>query len=650
MRRHAHGCRGLIAVQLRFAIFKRPRNNPAPPRVDSFTCFNVRNTNSGWLVATGSTGRKSQVIFGRPGPATWPGIILCVPDGNPQIGFLIAANGETIATHDDMAAARAIAVVVERGPPDTPIKFLHPINPGWQLGLSEAEGRADGAIVFEYRSPHRDFEFILEKIEEEALPHPARRVAREIAAHISVPARHEPLLSAIGHGVLRPDLAGPVLSSLPIDELETVAVKLMQDEPLRSRLRACLQEDRWISDRLGLLVAWRTNRDKNSFASRSITFAEADDIPGSKKSISYRPTLGLALNALARRNTQPRRMACVVASARNEGPYLLDWIAHHLAVGFNHLFIYTNDNTDGSDALLEILARAGVITWLDNKIGPQSRPQFRAYAHALSILPQTLDYRWTLVADLDEYFAYDAERFRSVSDYLAWQEVRRAEAIALPWLIYVAGRGDIWRDAPCTERFINRDPQVNNHVKSMFRSNLHWSSTCHNPIPMLDLPINYRAQNRAPHIAKQPENNKALAQNPQATHAWIAHYIFKSAPEALMKLHRGRGDAARAGKPADMAGVMKPFVSLSNKPNVIADVRTLKSAQGMAEELSRLRQIPGVWECEKHIKEQYSSQMSAACARFVREGPIAGEARECAEFRSMLLGHNRNALFSVAAV
>jgi hypothetical protein len=44
-----------------------------------------------------------------------------------------------------------------------------------------------------------------------------------------------------------------------------------------------------------------------------------------------------------------------VTCMRNEGPYCVEWIAHHRAAGFTKFLIYTHDCTDGTDALLDLL-------------------------------------------------------------------------------------------------------------------------------------------------------------------------------------------------------------------------------------------------------------------------------------------------------
>ena len=49
---------------------------------------------------------------------------------------------------------------------------------------------------------------------------------------------------------------------------------------------------------------------------------------------------------------------------RNEEPYILDWIAHHLGAGFDHMLVLTHDCDDGSAALLDALSADPRVTHL----------------------------------------------------------------------------------------------------------------------------------------------------------------------------------------------------------------------------------------------------------------------------------------------
>ncbi|GMA79670.1 hypothetical protein GCM10025880_60870 [Methylorubrum aminovorans] len=46
----------------------------------------------------------------------------------------------------------------------------------------------------------------------------------------------------------------------------------------------------------------------------------------------------------------------LVAIARNEGTYLVEWLAHHLAIGFDRIVVYDNESQDDTRALFKALS------------------------------------------------------------------------------------------------------------------------------------------------------------------------------------------------------------------------------------------------------------------------------------------------------
>ncbi len=79
-----------------------------------------------------------------------------------------------------------------------------------------------------------------------------------------------------------------------------------------------------------------------------------------------RDTAGVALLSALRENVTSRHKLAALTSARDEGVYLLEWIAFHRTIGVEKIFIYTNNLTDGSDVLLQRLHDAGIVHWVDN--------------------------------------------------------------------------------------------------------------------------------------------------------------------------------------------------------------------------------------------------------------------------------------------
>ena len=50
----------------------------------------------------------------------------------------------------------------------------------------------------------------------------------------------------------------------------------------------------------------------------------------------------------------------IVGCMKNEAPYIVEWVAYHRAMGVDNFLIYTNDCTDGTDELLDVLAEKGI--------------------------------------------------------------------------------------------------------------------------------------------------------------------------------------------------------------------------------------------------------------------------------------------------
>ena len=97
---------------------------------------------------------------------------------------------------------------------------------------------------------------------------------------------------------------------------------------------------------------------------------------------------------------QPPRFVSVTPM-KNEGPFVLEWVAHNQAVGIDQMVVMTNDCTDGTDALLKRLDERGVLTHVDNNSRRATSPQKRAYKRFLQMEVARPD-DWVIVIDADE--------------------------------------------------------------------------------------------------------------------------------------------------------------------------------------------------------------------------------------------------------
>jgi hypothetical protein len=145
---------------------------------------------------------------------------------------------------------------------------------------------------------------------------------------------------------------------------------------------------------------------------------------------------------------------------RNEGAFLLEWLAHHRAVGVDHFVVFSNDCDDGTDDMLDKLAELGWLTHVRND-GPYDSAgiQFTALNLAAKLdVVRAAD--WILAIDVDEFVNIHTGdgTFAALHDALP-----EASAITLTWRLF-GNNGQVrYSDQPVTETFDKAAPDI-----------LHW--------------------------------------------------------------------------------------------------------------------------------------------------------------------------------
>jgi Glycosyl transferase family 2 len=165
----------------------------------------------------------------------------------------------------------------------------------------------------------------------------------------------------------------------------------------------------------------------------------------------------------------PTKKAAVVAVMRNEGGTITEWIAHYRAIGFDTIFIYTNDNTDGSDRILESLHKSGEIVLRNNVVPDGSSVQYKAYRHAVGYCPLVRDHEWVAIVDADEFlFPTLNGDICSASIYLDHiRSAYGASSISLNWKWFSGDKKLDPTEGMLLERF--RQSNWNRHWKTISR-------------------------------------------------------------------------------------------------------------------------------------------------------------------------------------
>ena len=545
--------------------------------------------------------------FTRPIPlGTHPEVTLLVP-ARPGIAVLVPSDATTplhVGAH--LRGGPVLPVRLRWAAGRTAVTLHHPYTGACLSAPAASPGDDRGTVTSHPTAPsvHDVFQVVPATPPPPALAAAAALLDRLAAVPLTGPA----ILALLEQGIHPGGAAmfGAYARLLTLDQLEWLSAALLRSAPACAALAAAFPGDPFATEALPRLAWWNAARMPTAGL----------DLPASGPDLSRAGQDGIHVslphvcNALARRSVAPRRTVAVVAAARNEGLYLLEWVAHYRSIGVDHIFLYSNDNADGSEALLNLLAQAGVITWIKNPVPPGRIAQFQAYGHAFGMLPHVLDYRWTLLVDLDELLYLDPARFASLPDYLAWQEAQPVDAIAFNWVVFGSGGEARWRDAPMAERFGHRMPYTDVHVKVAVRSGLPMHAYPHRAV--FDPRQAVAARNASGgHYAHT--GDPSIAVLPEEDAACVSHYYFKSAEEWAWKSSRNRGDQGvvpgRFPNGLNLRAA-KDFLDQHGAPRLLADTRMVPGGPARAAELARLLALPGAFQAMQAIKFLYGEQMA----------------------------------------
>ncbi|WP_179381122.1 glycosyltransferase family 2 protein [Jannaschia marina] len=165
----------------------------------------------------------------------------------------------------------------------------------------------------------------------------------------------------------------------------------------------------------------------------------------------------------------------IISTMKNEAPYILEWVAHHRAIGFTDFLVFTNDCDDTTDPILdrleEITPAGGVLTHQVNTVlqrGPHKSALKWARDHVLRHKAS-----WILIADVDEFINIKADdgTIQGLMRHLGPE----TDVVSFPWKIFGNGGVEAFKDKPLTAQFHvcekvpKRGGRKMRDVKTMFR-------------------------------------------------------------------------------------------------------------------------------------------------------------------------------------
>lgn len=311
----------------------------------------------------------------------------------------------------------------------------------------------------------------------------------------------------------------------------------------------------------------------------------------------------------------PAPTAHLLTCIRNEGPFLLEFVAHHLVLGFDRIFIAANDCDDGSARLLRAMQAAGHVRFRPHRVAPGKVPQTEGYAR----LRESFDVDaadWLMMLDADEFLNVHAGD-HSLRALLA-AAPEGTDVIALNAMTFGPGGHGRWRPGPVTAMFQDRlpaDHKANGALKTLSRNPGHYAAIHnHSPVryrgPKTRLTV-MRGDGTLREIDAAGPLWKALRHVPRAEirHqlAQYNHYATKTPDAYRLRQMRGRG-AAPKGEPnlrhdaayfADRAG------------GQVHDNSILRYAEAVAAKMAGMLADPEIRRWHEHAERHFARRLAA---------------------------------------
>ncbi|MEL6644460.1 MAG: glycosyltransferase family 2 protein [Pseudomonadota bacterium] len=246
-------------------------------------------------------------------------------------------------------------------------------------------------------------------------------------------------------------------------------------------------------------------------------------------------------------------------AVKDEGPFLLEWIAYHKVIGFHRIILFANPSQDGTNEILSALAAQGEIEYYENHNidGLSAQGSAAQRANAMGLIA---DGEWVIWLDADEFLVVHTGEGQ-VSDLIA--VVGDRLGILVPWRIM----GDS-HNASFPGRFISKDftgaskrwAHINMQVKTLYRHGDHIAGfgieNIHRPHLKADAGLtcdDFMLANGKTLSEASPRNARWLAGSDHKTNgsilgeehgyalAQINHYCVRTPEHFALKRSRGRG-------------------------------------------------------------------------------------------------------------
>ena len=251
------------------------------------------------------------------------------------------------------------------------------------------------------------------------------------------------------------------------------------------------------------------------------------------------------------------KLICLRTVGKEENKYVKEFIHHYKQLGFNHIYIYDNNEVFGEKFEEEIKEEikngfVSIINYRGYK-GIQLNAFYDCYQKNYK------RYKWLAFFDFDEFLEL-APNYTTIQQFLDNKIFYNCQNIKINWLMFTDNDLIKYENKPLKERFTT--PLYNDSlvIKSIVRGNLN---------------LNYWEKATNPHTSKigfyscsssgkNISSTSFMIDIPEYNFAFLKHYHTKTIEEYIIKLNKGYAD--HVDYPGDWKKVrIKNFFDINKK-------------------------------------------------------------------------------------
>ena len=224
------------------------------------------------------------------------------------------------------------------------------------------------------------------------------------------------------------------------------------------------------------------------------------------------------------KDKQYHYIATICAIAKNEEEYLVEWIEHHLSLGFQHIFLIDNNDNPGLEKMLLSFLEQNTLTIIP--FHGIKHCQVQAYEYVALYYGGIA--KWMVFIDIDEFFILKQDV--SIIDFL--KEYEDIPAIGVNWRMYGSNGHIMKQFGKVMERFplpANTPTAIENNkvIKSIIRPLLL--------ITMYDATMRYTHHWTLPTYGEHKDRIFSAYRKISYDKIWLNHYSTKSYEECRVR-------------------------------------------------------------------------------------------------------------------